>query len=101
MKTMVKLFLVASMVATLLFSSACLMSRTVIKFQDHPQKPLTEFETFDLYYYVLMVSGTHQFWMCTDEGDKLVCTHECGGASDLVCPEWTYDAFGTSATNIE
>lgn len=69
--------------------SGCLMSRRIVNITDHPAKNITLLETADNHYYLFFTTLTHQFWQCKTVGESLECSEKlCGGASDLVCPQF-------------
>jgi hypothetical protein len=63
-----------------LSSTACL-TRTVIRLDDHPDRPVSLMETID----TVLYTKTHQFWLCKDTAAGLSCEKTCGGQTDLAC----------------
>ncbi|GEM_PF-1696037 len=72
--------------------------RTILAFDDHPTHSLTTLQAFQSKFYVFWGDSEHQFFLCTDTGDKLVCKRSCGGDTDLACPK-SVDT-GYSSTNV-
>jgi len=60
--------------------------------ESHATMPLLKLETFQTTYLVFWATVEHQFWMCQDAGDDLLCERSCGGGQDLQCPMSTYDS---------
>jgi len=71
-------------------ASGCIVSRTIVRIEDHPAKNATLLETVDNWSYV---SQIHQFWQCKEEGAKLLCTKSCGAGTDLACLEMWGGAY--------
>lgn len=59
--------------------------------------PITALETMKISNYFFSISAEHQFWVCQDTGDALVCDRRCGGKTDLTCPEATATGYGVSS----
>ena len=49
--------------------------------------------TTNFYFYAQVV---HEFWICEDKGDDLLCVASCG-SRDLECPTSVYNANGMSS----
>ena len=69
-------------------------ARTILSFQDHPSYPVTDLEVFETKSYYVYATHEHQFFSCTDAGDKLVCKRTCGGQLDVVCPSDVSTSYG-------
>lgn len=69
-----------------LFSSGCLLQRTIVDLTDHPQKDITLVQTVDVYPF----SVKRQFWQCNENAENLTCSKVCGGDNKLVCHEVTF-----------
>lgn len=64
--------------------------------EDHGKLPVTKLElerTTNFYFYAEVV---HEFWICEDKGDDLLCVASCG-TRDLECPTSVYNANGMSS----
>ena len=85
-------------VAALAAGSTGCAKRTILAFDDHQNHNLTTLQAFHTKSYVVYTTEEHQFFFCTDTGDKLVCKRSCGGNTDLVCPK-TLDT-GYNSTNV-
>lgn len=66
-------------------ASAC-TTYTIRHFDDHPTENVTQLETNKIEDWGFFTSFEHQFWLCQDKGDKLVCERRCGDGTDLTCP---------------
>ncbi|HVJ88545.1 MAG TPA: hypothetical protein VM580_02000 [Labilithrix sp.] len=78
-------------------STGC-TKRTILTFDDHPAQGLTTLQAFTTKNYLLWFDAEHQFFLCNDAGDKLVCKRSCGGSTDLECPK-SADT-GYKSTNV-
>lgn len=60
----------------------------ILEFQDHSnaETKLNQLQVLKTTSYGVWATVEHQFWMCTDNGDELVCNRSCGGDLDIVCP---------------
>lgn len=83
------------MVASVL--SGCLVSRTITRIEDHPQRNVTILETVDVHQYLFYGNVTHQFWQCGMSADLLSCQKICGLALDVDCPASTVSSQYSSA----
>lgn len=54
--------------------------------EDHGALPVLKLETVRTTWAVFWAETEHQFWLCQDRGDELVCQRSCGGQTDLMCP---------------
>jgi len=79
-------------------STGC-VTRTITSFEDNYTKPLTAVEVLKTENYLFYGKRTHQFYMCQDMGDKLVCKLSCDGANDAVCPAAGANGMGRG-TNV-
>jgi len=78
---MTKLIRAVALVAfATLFATGCL-KRTVIRLDDHPDRPVSIMETID----EQLWTRTHQFWLCKDSATGLTCEKTCDGKTDLTC----------------
>jgi hypothetical protein len=78
-------------------STGC-AKRTILAFDDNQTHSLTTLQAFHTKNYLFWTDAEHQFFFCTDTGDKLVCKRSCGGGTDLECPK-TIDT-GYNSTNV-
>jgi hypothetical protein len=97
MMTMKTRILAATVLVGAAFSTGC-AKRTILAFDDHQSKNLTTLQAFRTKNYLFWTDAEHQFFFCTDSGDKLVCKRSCGGNTDLECPK-TVDT-GYNSTNV-
>ncbi len=67
------------------FSTGC-VSRQITRFEDNQKSPVTALEVSKVENYVFFAKATHQFYLCQDTGDKLICKLSCDGKNDVVCP---------------
>lgn len=70
--------------------------RTILAFDDHPQHNLTTLQAFRTKSYLFWSDTEHQYFLCTDTGDKLVCKRSCGGGTDLECPKTVDTGYNSS-----
>lgn len=70
-----------------LFALSGCTTRSVVRFEDHPEQDQTYVETLRQDDYFVSQSLTHEFWLCKDEDKRLVCKRTCDGSSDLACPQ--------------
>ncbi len=87
----------------LAFSSLVLASTACTTYQirsaeSHGTMPVMKLETIRTTYLLFLAEVEHQFWMCQDTGDDLLCERSCGGRQDLQCPTSTY-SDGAMTTN--
>lgn len=54
--------------------------------EDQGKLPVTKLETVKTTFALFWASEEHQFWLCEDKGDDLVCHRSCGGVQDVQCP---------------
>ena len=54
--------------------------------EDQGKLPVTKLETVKTTFALFWVTEEHQFWLCEDKGDDLVCHRSCGGVQDVECP---------------
>lgn len=90
--------IVIALAAALAALSMGCAKRTILAFDDHHSKNLTTLQAFHTKSYVFWSDAEHQFFFCTDAGDKLVCKRSCGGGTDLECPK-AVDT-GYNSTNV-
>jgi hypothetical protein len=67
--------------------SAGCVTRTVTRFEDNQKSPVTALEVSKFENYLFFAKKTHQFYLCQDTGDKLICKLSCDGKNDVVCPQ--------------
>ncbi len=77
--------LVAMLMLGALLLGGC-TTRSVVRFEDHPQQDKTYVETLRHDNYYVTSSTTHEFWLCDDQQSELVCRQTCDGKTDLACP---------------
>lgn len=60
----------------------------ILKFEDHDnaETRLNQLQVMKVSNFFVMAIAEHQFWLCTDNGDELVCNRSCGGDLDVECP---------------
>lgn len=68
-----------------LASSGCTTYR-IRSAEDHGAMKVLKLETIKTTNAFLWVDVEHQFWLCQDTGDDLVCRRSCGQNRDLQCP---------------
>lgn len=78
-----------------LASTGC-AKRTILAFDDHPQNNLTTLQALRVKSYVFWSDSEHQYFLCTDTGDKLVCKRSCGAGTDLECPKTVDTGYNSS-----
>lgn len=71
-------------------STGCVSYR-VTRFEDNQKAPLLALEVDKQTSYVVSsaMKIQHQFYLCQDTGDKLICKLSCDGTNDVVCPRAT------------
>lgn len=78
-------------VALALFAAAALSvgcsTYHVSRIEDHPSRKITRLEALKHTNYLLWDSTEHQFYLCEQKPDRLVCDLACGGKTDIHCPE--------------
>ena len=79
-------------------SSGCVRYQ-VMTAEDHGQLPVTQLETIKTTNYLVFFTQEHQFWLCEDRGESLVCDRRCGGKTDLECPSLSA-GWGGISTNV-
>lgn len=65
--------------------AAC-TTTSIVSAHDHGSFPVTKVEVLKTEGYLLWSTVEHVFLLCQDTPEALVCSRECGGATDLVCP---------------
>lgn len=73
--------------------------RAVLRFEDHPSQNKTYVETLREDNYWVTRSNTHEFWLCDDTENELVCAPTCDGSTDLACPSAGM-SVGIAGTNV-
>ena len=81
--------ILVSLSSLVLGASAC-TTYQIRSAESHPTMPLVKLETLKTTNMFFWASVEHQFWMCQDAGDDLVCERSCGGGQDLECPMSTF-----------
>jgi len=81
-----RLALLSAMTLLGALSTGC-TKRSILNFDDHPAQGLTTLQAFTTKNYLFWTDAEHQFFLCQDAGDKLVCKRACGGSTDLECPK--------------
>ncbi|MDC3955644.1 hypothetical protein [Polyangium jinanense] len=79
-------------------STGC-VTRAVVNFEDNLKSPVTALEVLKTENYLFFAKRTHQFYMCQDTGDKLVCKLSCDGKNDVVCPQGQA-GYGGAGSNV-
>lgn len=75
--------------------------RSILRFEDHPTQQKTYVETLRVDNYFVSSSRTHEFWLCDDNENELVCARTCDGSTDLKCPaSGTSISISGSGTNV-
>jgi hypothetical protein len=54
--------------------------------EDHGEKPVLKLETVRTSYTLFFTEVEHQYWLCQDQGEALVCHRSCGAGTDMQCP---------------
>jgi hypothetical protein len=95
-------FFMALAVSLLALASSGCITRTITHFEDNQKSPVTALEVNRQFTILgLYSSVTHQFYLCQDTGNQLVCKLSCDGATDAVCPKAaTTDGGVTTTTNV-
>lgn len=75
------------------------ITRTVTRFEDNQKAPLTALELDKHMDYFVYRKHVHQFYLCQDTGDKLVCKLSCDGTNDVVCPA-AVQSGNSATTNV-
>lgn len=70
----------------LLTLTAGCVTRSVLRFEDHPSQHQTFVETLRHSNYLLTSDLKHEFWLCRDDESALVCKATCDADTDLACP---------------
>jgi hypothetical protein len=80
--------LIFALVGIMFVASLCAgcHSYRIGRFQDHYSKPVTIMEVDKTSNYLFTKKFTHQFYLCKDEPEALVCSIVCDGANDIKCP---------------
>jgi hypothetical protein len=63
------------------------------------EQPVTQLETLKTTNYFFSFVIEHQFWLCQDTGDTLLCERRCGNKTDLECPALA-GGGGTITSNV-
>ena len=80
-------FFMALAVSLLALASTGCVTRTITHFEDNEKSPVTALEVNKHFTVLGFYSKvTHQFYLCQDTGNQLVCKLSCDGANDTVCP---------------
>ncbi|MDI3289664.1 hypothetical protein [Polyangium sp. 15x6] len=79
-------------------STGC-VTRTITRFEDNQKSPVTALEVNKFENYLFFAKKTHQFYLCQDTGDKLICKLSCDGTNDVVCPQ-AGGGYGGATTNV-
>lgn len=77
---------VAIVLALAALSAGCSTYR-VSRIEDHPTRKITRIEALKHTNYLLWEKAEHQFYLCEQKPDQLVCELACGGSTDIYCPE--------------
>lgn len=82
-----------------LFAVGC-SNTYVTSFSDHATNPTTVLQAMHTWNYWVVRGAEHQFYMCRDTGNTLVCKKECGGDKvDLACPGLDL-TFSSGTSNV-
>jgi len=81
------------------FATGC-VTRQITRFEDNQKSPVTALEVNKTENYFVFVKKTHQFYLCQDTGNKLVCKLSCDGNNDVVCPAAGANAYTGATTNV-
>lgn len=95
---MSRLMIALSLLGIAVTSTGC-VTRHVTRFEDNQKAPLTALELDKRTDYFVMRKFVHQFYLCQDTGDKLVCKLSCDGTNDVVCPAAATSGNGAT-TNV-
>ncbi len=77
--------LIVFALSSLAFSSAC-TTYQIRSAESHDKMPVLKLETIRTSNWFFWAEIEHQFWMCQDSGDDLLCERSCGGRQDIECP---------------
>lgn len=75
------------------------VTRTITRFEDNQKSPVTALEVSKFENYLFFAKKTHQFYLCQDTGDKLICKLSCDGTNDVVCPQ-AGGSYAGATTNV-
>jgi len=92
------LFTVVLTVALVSLLGGC-TSYKITRFEDHITKPITVLEVVKVTSYGVSSKAVHQFYLCKDEKDALVCDIRCDGKNDISCPSFDIGAYSVT-TNV-
>jgi len=90
---MAVLFFVAAM-------SGCAAKIYYSDLKDNLSKQLTAVDLIKVKDMWFSKSATAEFYMCKDTETELICTPQCDGSNDLVCPKLTVNGFGGTTSNL-
>ena len=77
------------------------VTRTITRFEDNQKAPVTALELNKVTrYWIFGSKMVHQFYMCQDTGNQLVCKLSCDGKNDVVCPAAAGSGGQLTSTNI-
>lgn len=85
MKTSIKIGCLAVIVAC--SGMVACHSRTMTRFDVHPERDLVLVETFETTSVVWAYQNEHVMWSCKEDGDVLNCKRSCGGDTEQLCPK--------------
>ncbi len=71
----------------------------IVELTDHARLGVTQFETLRITDYGMWSDVEHQFWLCRNIDDDLVCKRRCGGDSGIECPATAASPRGIT-TNV-
>jgi hypothetical protein len=86
-RSLKKTLLAAGLAVLALSASGCLSGRLIRSVAQSSDKNVTLVETYDMYSYLIWVTGKHQFWKCSEVPGTMTCLKVCEAKdSDLTCP---------------
>ncbi len=76
------------------------VTRTITRFEDNQKAPVTALEVRKTTSYWFSRKEVHQFYLCQDTGNQLVCRLSCDGKNDVVCPAAAGSGGAMTTTNV-
>jgi hypothetical protein len=89
MKTVGRILIWLAVLAAGMLSLAGCSRYQIVELTDHARLGVTQFETLRITDYGMWSDVEHQFWLCRNIDDDLVCKRRCGGDSGIECPATT------------
>ncbi|MBI4702163.1 MAG: hypothetical protein HY744_13615 [Deltaproteobacteria bacterium] len=90
MRTHTKIFALAGLLVATPALAGCGTTHRLLRFEENADRPVMLLETRTEHSGVFSSSIEHVFWSCVQQGAELRCKRQCGGETDLRCPQTVF-----------